>query len=76
MFAVFFLKTNVAAEFYVWSACLDCILIILDILIGKSIEPNIVLVIDNNIFKEMNQSLDDIHKYCTDIVKIMNSVSR
>lgn len=35
----------------------------------------LVIVIDNDIYKEMNENLDKVHKYCKDIANIINSVS-
>lgn len=36
----------------------------------------LVIVIDNDIYKDLNQSLDKVHKYCKDIANIINSVSQ
>lgn len=35
----------------------------------------LVIVVDNDVYKEMNENLDKIHKYCKDIANIINSVS-
>lgn len=35
----------------------------------------LVIVIDNDVYKEMNENLDKVHKYCKDIANIINSVS-
>lgn len=34
----------------------------------------LVIVVDNEIYKEMNENLDKIHQYCKDIANIINSV--
>lgn len=35
----------------------------------------LVIVVDNDVYKEMDENLDKIHKYCKDIANIINSVS-
>lgn len=36
----------------------------------------LVIVIDNRIYKSMNSDLDRVHRYCKDIANIINAVSR
>lgn len=36
----------------------------------------LVLVIDNDIYKGMNSNLEAVHKYCKDIANIINSVCK
>lgn len=35
----------------------------------------LVIVVDNDVFKKMDENLDKVHKYCKDIANIINSVS-
>lgn len=35
----------------------------------------LVIVVDNDVYKDMNENLDKIHQYCKDIANIINSVS-
>lgn len=35
----------------------------------------LVLVIDQEIYKSMNENVDKVHKYCKDIANIINAVS-
>lgn len=35
----------------------------------------LVIVVDSEVYKEMDENLDKIHKYCKDIANIINSVS-
>lgn len=35
----------------------------------------LVIVIDNRIYKSMDSDIDRVHKYCKDIANIINAVS-
>lgn len=35
----------------------------------------LVIVVDHEVYKKMDENLDKVHKYCKDIANIINSVS-
>lgn len=40
-----------------------------------SLYIELVIVVDNGMYKFLNQDLDKTHKYCKDMINIVNSVS-
>lgn len=35
----------------------------------------LVIVVDNEVYKKMDENLDKVHKYCKDLANIINSVN-
>lgn len=42
----------------------------------QSLFLELVIVVDNDIYKKMDKNLENVHQYCKDVANIVNSVSQ